>query len=130
LDLLSFNEYLSMYVCTYVHMYVCMYVCMLFPDGKALWVRPQALPRQHLIFLKFASPEGRIYFHQSIQYSYKVGKYCINSSFFNSTFKIWFPEVTRSGQCLKDDKINRNSTSIYFKWEILLDTIYLHYCIV
>jgi hypothetical protein len=29
---------------------------------------------------KFASPEGRIYFHQSIQYSYKVGKYCIYSS--------------------------------------------------
>jgi hypothetical protein len=29
---------------------------------------------------KFAYPEGRIYFHQSIQYSYKVGKYCINSS--------------------------------------------------
>jgi hypothetical protein len=31
-------------------------------------------------FFKFASPKGRIYFHQSIQYSYKVGKYCINSS--------------------------------------------------
>jgi hypothetical protein len=31
-------------------------------------------------FKKFASPEGRIYFHLSIQYSYKVGKYCKNSS--------------------------------------------------
>jgi hypothetical protein len=31
-------------------------------------------------FFKFASPEGRINFHQSMQYSYKVGKYCINSS--------------------------------------------------
>jgi hypothetical protein len=35
----------------------------------------------YILFLeKFASPEGRIYFHQSIQYSYKVCKYCIHSS--------------------------------------------------
>jgi hypothetical protein len=34
----------------------------------------------YIYFLKFASPEGRIYFRQSIQYSLKVGKYCRISS--------------------------------------------------